>query len=470
MKKTFITTMPDKVGAFLKAGECFAGLGINITRTSYNKAVDVHTLFIQAESTEEKLREAEEKLREIGFLRDDKEEAQLTVLEFNLEDKPGQVVQILRLIKSYGFNISYINSRENSTGYQPFKIGFIAEDQLSVNEFIKEAEKICQVRNIKYDKTEINYDNTIFYNSFAEGLANLAGLPQEAKRKLSIYTNMAMQALDDRGEPAFITFDCIKHFAEHIVKYKGEEFCPRITWHTITDKTDLIIIEPPCGSNTMIFKSGGKYLYIDTGYACYEKEMINIFRRLFHDYDTAPKEALVTHSDVDHCGLLHLFEKVYVSKNTYKSLHSEYSGENGIREEDPRHKPYARICKLITGYTPANPESMHIISSATGSHIIEQTGEFDFGDMHFIVYEGAGGHVPGEMIIADHTHKICFTGDIFINLHDMTPEQKQYNSYAPILMTNVDIHPELATRQRREIKKMFGGYKIFGSHGGAYQD
>ena len=48
MKKTYITTMPDQIGAFLKASECCAGLGINITRVSYNKAVDSHTLFIDA--------------------------------------------------------------------------------------------------------------------------------------------------------------------------------------------------------------------------------------------------------------------------------------------------------------------------------------------------------------------------------------------------------------------------------------
>ena len=46
MKKTYITTVPDQIGAFLKASECFASLGINMTRISYNKAVDVHTLFI----------------------------------------------------------------------------------------------------------------------------------------------------------------------------------------------------------------------------------------------------------------------------------------------------------------------------------------------------------------------------------------------------------------------------------------
>jgi len=28
--------MPDHIGAFLKASECFASLGINITRISYN--------------------------------------------------------------------------------------------------------------------------------------------------------------------------------------------------------------------------------------------------------------------------------------------------------------------------------------------------------------------------------------------------------------------------------------------------
>ena len=59
MKKTYITTMPNHIGAFLKASECFASLGINITRVSYNKAIDSHTLFIDVEGKEDKLKEAE---------------------------------------------------------------------------------------------------------------------------------------------------------------------------------------------------------------------------------------------------------------------------------------------------------------------------------------------------------------------------------------------------------------------------
>ena len=53
MKKTYVTSMPNHIGAFLKASKCFSALGINITRVSYNKAVDSHTLFIDAEGTEE---------------------------------------------------------------------------------------------------------------------------------------------------------------------------------------------------------------------------------------------------------------------------------------------------------------------------------------------------------------------------------------------------------------------------------
>ena len=47
MKKTYVTFMPNHIGAFLKASKCFSELGINITRVSYNKAVDSHTLFIE---------------------------------------------------------------------------------------------------------------------------------------------------------------------------------------------------------------------------------------------------------------------------------------------------------------------------------------------------------------------------------------------------------------------------------------
>ena len=68
MKKTYVTSMPNHIGAFLKASKCFSALGINITRVSYNKAVDSHTLFIDAEGTQEQLKKADVELEKIGYL------------------------------------------------------------------------------------------------------------------------------------------------------------------------------------------------------------------------------------------------------------------------------------------------------------------------------------------------------------------------------------------------------------------
>ena len=53
MKKTYATSMPNHIGAFLKASKCFAALGINITRVSYDNSVDSHMLFLDVEGTPE---------------------------------------------------------------------------------------------------------------------------------------------------------------------------------------------------------------------------------------------------------------------------------------------------------------------------------------------------------------------------------------------------------------------------------
>ena len=85
MNKTFVTKMPNHIGAFLKASRCFASLGINITRVSYNKAVDSHMLFIDAEGTPEQLSKATEELTAIGYLQCDEEDRSVVLLEFKLK-------------------------------------------------------------------------------------------------------------------------------------------------------------------------------------------------------------------------------------------------------------------------------------------------------------------------------------------------------------------------------------------------
>ena len=98
---------------------------------------------------------------------------------------------------------------------------------------------------------------------------------------------------------------------------------------------------------------------------------------------------------------------------------------------------------------------------------LEQAGFFDFGELHFEVYQGKGGHLPGEAVLIDYARHVAFTGDIYVNMHGMTREQAEYNKYAPVLMTSVDTDPALCAAERSAILQRLGPgeWKIFGAHG-----
>ena len=469
MKKTYVTSMPNHIGAFLKASKCFSALGINITRVSYNKAVDSHTLFIDAEGTEEQLNKADIELKKIGYLQSNQDKTSIVLIEFYLKDIPGSVTNILTLINNFNFNISYISSQENGTDYQQFKMGLYVEDSDKISEFLTEAEKLCKVRVIDYNSSEKVYDNSIFYNTYVLGLSQTMGLSEDVKNELLVHVNLAMQTLDEQGLSPYRTFDSISKFAELLGISKGKAFSPRISTHKITDNTEIILIEPPCGSNTIIIKSNNEVLFIDSGYACYSEEMLEVFKKCISDFENLKKTILVTHADVDHCGLLPMFDEIIASPKTAHCLKNEFLGKDGYREKNPLHKPYINICKTLTSYKAVNPEKIKVMwnNIETLTEPLTQIGFFDFQELHFEVYEGKGGHLPGEIVLIDYTHHIAITGDIFINTHGLTPQQAEYNQYAPILMTSVDTDSKLCAEERKAIMQRLGvgKWQIFGAHG-----
>ena len=198
MKKTYVTTMPNHIGAFLKASECFAALGINITRVSYNKAVDSHTLFIDAEGNEAQLKAADERLASIGYLQNADSGKGIVLVEFHLKDVPGSVTEVLRIISEYRLNISYISSQENGSAYQAFKMGLFVEDEGILRAFLAQVEAVCPVRVIDYNHSEKIYDNSIFYRSFVSGLMRTLELPEDCREALLVNSNLVMQLLDEK--------------------------------------------------------------------------------------------------------------------------------------------------------------------------------------------------------------------------------------------------------------------------------
>ena len=163
------------------------------------------------------------------------------------------------------------------------------------------------------------------------------------------------------------------------------------------------------------------------------------------------------------------FDEIITTVRSAEDLIAQAQGENCLREKNPLHRPYLHICKLLTGYRCVDPGKLR----SPWRHIPElrepltQIGFFDFGDLHFEVYEGKGGHLPGEIVLIDYDHDIAFTGDIYINLKGLIPAQAEHNRYAPILMTSVDTDPQLCAAQRKAILRRLGvgNWRIFGAHG-----
>ena len=460
--------MPNQIGAFLKASKCFSELDVNVTRVSYNKAVDSHTLFIEVDGEEDKLEKASEKLKAIGYLTNGEENSKIILLSFHLKDVPGSVTSVLELISKFNFNISYISSQENGSGYQQFKMGLYVNEISALTEFLSQAEKLCKVEVIDYNNIEKVYDNSIFYNSYVDGLVKTMNLSQQKKEELLVNVNLAMQTLDEQGLSPYKTFDSISKFAELLAECKGENFAPRITEHFITDKTKITLIEPNCGSNTAIIESDGERVFVDSGYACYKKEMLSLIKRLVPDFKSKKEKLLITHADVDHCGLVNEFDEVIVSERSAESLTAESTQSAGFRERNHLHLPYVNICKILTEYETIDTKKLRPSwnkSSLTAP--LEQIGFFSVGELTFEVYEGKGGHLLGEVVLIDFEHRVAFTGDVFVNLKELTKKQAEYNQYAPILMTSVDTDPSLCQKERSAFLQRLGvgEWNIFGGHG-----
>jgi len=468
MKKTFVTTMPDHVGAFVKASRVMADLELNLTRVSYNKAIDLHTIFIEAEGPEDKLELATARLREIGYLQGQETPGQVVLVECRLPDVPGSVSDTVELVERYGFNISYISSQSNHEGIHLCILGLFVKDSEKLAHFLNAVSRRCPVRVVDYDRTEKILDNSVFYVSFASELANRMGLDTDGRNELVVNSNLVMHAMEDRGKAFHKTFDAIRGFCEVLARHRGDNFQPRITEHDFGDDLHIIHIDPPCGSNTCILCHKGMYLFVDTGYACYRPEMLRLLRELIPDFDTCRKAAVLTHADVDHCGLLDLFDTIYMTRRSRESLLAD-SRIGDFRERNPISAPFIRICKTLSGYTSPRQETIRVIGRDIPEldALLTDTGTWQFGDLNFTIYEGQGGHLAGEMVLVERERRLVFPGDIFINLKELSPQQAECNSFAPYLMASVDTDPTLSAAERRALPQILGSgqWTYFTGHG-----
>lgn len=442
MKKSYMTLMPDKSGACLRAARIISQHGGNIIRASYNKAVDVHATFIDVEAPEAAQMQIEAELTREGFLTHIAPRAKVVLMECELADRPGTILQPLEVLNRHSISISYLSTQQNGSGKQYFKMGLYIEDPAVIDTILKELSQLCPVRILQYDAGEKTLDNTVFYLTFAGEMRRLLHLTQEQTNQFLYYANLVMQQLDERNEQPSRTFEYVSRFAHFVAEHGGDAYICRKTHLDLTPQVSCWVLEPPCGSNITLLedRASGKLLMVDSGFPCYQRYTMRALREICPDFDDREKELLLTHSDNDHSGLASQFGVIHVSARTAQCFADEAAGLPCAREKNRDTLPYYRLSKIICEYTPPMQSQLRILDTqpCDDTQPFSRIGEFRFADLCFDVYQGYGGHTPGETVLIDEMHKIAFTGDDYINVHGYTAPQKSFNRIAPYLMNSVN--------------------------------
>ncbi|MGI5883931.1 MAG: MBL fold metallo-hydrolase [Candidatus Spyradocola sp.] len=465
MRRTYITQMPDKAGAFLLASRIIAAAGGNIVRVNYNKAVDLHTLFLEVSADAAQHETIERQLAACGYLAEPKTDQQILMIVVKLEDVPGAVVPVLEILRRYRVNISYISSQENGTPYQHFKMGLLIENTAEIKGLIEEISRICEIHIPDYEVTDRLLDGTVFYVSFANTMRDILDLNQEQTNAVLICANRLMQILDEQKKSPLQTFDYIRRFAKFVRDRRGERFRAQFYSRQLAQDLYLHVIDPPCGSNTYVLECGEELLFVDSGFACYRSEMLALLEAHFPGFSHRPKQAWITHADVDHAGLLSLFDEVYMSRNCYENFAAEQRGEPNFREQNPLHEPYCALSKVISGYAPPDLARCKVVGEKRDQATLTPIGERTFGRWRFTFLEGNGGHVRGETVIVCQELQLLFSGDIYVNIKGFSKEQQEFNALAPFLMTGVDSDPAEARRCRERLCQTYAGYLFCPGHG-----
>ena len=226
MRRTFVIRVEDKAGAFLKAARVIGSCGGNIVRTSYNRSVDSHTMFLEVAADKESVFDRiSEGLGWMGYLEDDEEDTIL--ISIAIPDVPNAVIPVLEILSRYNVNISYMNAQDNGTPIQHFKMAIHIDDPSMTKAVLDSIAEHYEITILDYEMTDKVLDNTVFYMKFASDMKDILSLNESDSKEMMICSNRIMQILDDRGELPFKTFEYVRKCAEVVVKYSGEAFDPR---------------------------------------------------------------------------------------------------------------------------------------------------------------------------------------------------------------------------------------------------
>lgn len=442
--------MPNKPGAFLKACQVIRENDGNIIRVSYNEGVN---LFIEVMASDAQLDAIEEGLGVIAYVETPKEPDNMRIV-VKINDVPGALYPVLEIFKKYKINITYLNSFTENREFQHFSFGFNIENYDKVTRTLLDISKIYLLNITKYVGKDKELDTIVEYIRGANNLQTLFSFQDYKALDYIKECTVATKRFAKMGKdptPLLTQMDQVMKF---ISFHSGINFNPKMTKYELSPESDLYCFEPPCGSNSYIVKSGDKLLFVDTGMGIFSEEMIMEYRELFPAYYSMEKIVIPTHADVYHCGLIDDIEraKILVTENTYKIFQQLYKPMPEFDNEEMLYRAaFNRISRIITDFHIPAKKKCKILKN-NGKGPLDKIYSFKFGDLEFDLYEGIGGHIPGETMVLCRNKKVVFTGGVFGKEMEINKNLAETNGF--VMPADVDRNEKYVEAVKKELKRI----------------
>ena len=473
MEKSLTLMLDDKPGALSEVMHVLADLDILVLRVSYNRVVDVHTVFLDVEGTVSALDKAEQEFLTRSLMPGQRSFGCVRVIALTVPDEVGSMRGVLEFIESHGLNIEQFDVMSDAKGMRDVHVGIRVTDVARFERFLADASEICPVRLLEHNWRFNVLDNETFTARFAAGIARQASLDAASEWTLCVNVNRIMQNLLRSNSDPYKPFDYVARMADVLTYFTGEvyAYATRVTHFDTEGGVRVTAIEPPAGATTWVLECDTCALVIDAGFQRYANELEGMLQENVARWDELPHYLVLTHADIDHVGDCSRFDKVYATGRVIDNFMFEHLGIVNWREQGLDGGAYNVVCKLLAGYVSPDYTRMHCLGEPSPfgeqEELLRHIDTLEFAPLTFEVWEGKGGHVRGETILIERSQHLCVTGDVFVNVHGQTRQQQDYNALAPFLMSSVDSSPALAAQERNALLDILGEgvWTILGGHG-----
>ncbi|QER42082.1 MBL fold metallo-hydrolase [Thermodesulfobacterium sp. TA1] len=493
--------VPDRPGSLARLAELFGKNQINIVYFYYNRSEHPNRVIIEGKFKDiSSWDRVYQSLAEQGFFEEIyQENFEITEPEgvFKLaifvENKPGTLATIAKLLKEYQANVVYMTFNE-----------YLSENKAIIAFYLSEKQK---AQELLYSLNQAGYHYSLEYLGKEEETNRLLGLNLLER----FYFNLRKVLSEEEVAEIKRLIEASKYLSESLINFNKEagknleagEVFGNILNFAIYSRTkigpnfsftrlpsiplgDAILhtFKPPTGGNLYVFQVDHEYYLIDTCYGIYYQDIKDMFYKQGIDPENI-KKIYLSHADADHVGLTGHFEEEFQTEVwCHKDALGVMEKENRVYGvPTPLYELNHYFTILVNYFTktkfPKNPKVFNhqkVYETLNGFPVIDF---FNIGSLKFKVIESLGGHIPGQVFFLCEEFGLLFTADYLLYVPSLTEEEKKVLNIPKFLMTSTNANSSLFKKEMEllkvlaknldeKLKTQGRGLIIFPGHGDYY--